>query len=133
LTKFGVLRTGAVLLYPVLWSREYGHGEDSSRKNRPVAVVFNFGNKIGLVPVTTKLPQAGMQGIDVPDAEKLRAGLDVSIRLWVIPTEMNIDDPGNSYYLEPQKIIGQFSIAFMEKLKAEIRHSLTQLKQVPRR
>lgn len=133
MTSPGDLKTGTVLLYPFLWSREYGQGEESGRKDRPVAVAFNLGHKIGLVPITSKAPRADERGIEIPEIEKQRAGLDVTKRLWVIPTEMNIDDPDNSYYLEPDTIIGQFSAVFMERLKAEIRVSIARVSQVPRR
>ena len=127
------LKTGTVLLYPFLWSREYGQGEESGRKDRPVAVAFNLGHKIGLVPITSKAPRTDERGIEIPEIEKQRAGVDVMKLLWVIPTEMNIDDPAHSYYLEPDSIIGQFSAVFMERLKAEIRLSIAQVLQVPRR
>lgn len=127
------LKTGTVMLYPFLWSREYGQGEESGRKDRPVAVAFNLGHKIGLVPITSKAPRADERSIEIPEIEKQRAGLDLTKRLWVIPTEMNIDDPANSYYLEPDSIIGQFSSVFMERLRAEIKLSIARVAQVPRR
>jgi hypothetical protein len=86
-----------------------------------------------LVPITSQTPGADERGIQIPEIEKQRAGLDVTKRLWVIPTEMNVDDPANSYYLEPESVIGQFSAVFMEKLKEEIRLSIRKLQQVPRR
>jgi len=98
-----------------------------------VAVAFNLGHKIGLVPITSKAPRITERGIEIPEIEKQRAGLDTTKRLWVIPTEMNVDDPANSYYLEPDTIIGQFSAVFMERLKAEIRSSIARMSQVPRR
>ena len=127
------LETGTVLIYSFLWLREQNKGEDSVRKDRPVAVAFNLGHKIGLVPITSQMPRADERGLEIPEIEKQRAGLDVTKRLWIIPTEMNIDDPRNSYYLEPDSALGQFSVAFMEKLKAEIRLSLGRLHQVTRR
>lgn len=132
MTNAADLKSGVVLLYPFLWSREQVQGEESGRKERPVAVAFNLGRRIGLVPITSKAPRTGDHALEVPEIEKRRAGLDVAIRLWVIPTEMNIDDPASSYYLEPDCIIGQFSGAFMERLKNEIRVSLGHLRQVPR-
>jgi hypothetical protein len=132
-TSSDCLKTGTVLLYPFLWSHEYRIGEESGRKDRPVAVAFNIGHKIGLVPITSKAPRVDECGIEIPEIEKQRAGLDVTKRLWVIPTEMNIDDPINSYYLEPDAIVGQFSAVFMEKLKAEIKLSIARVAQVPRR
>ena len=127
------MKTGTVLIYSFLWSRQQVQGEDAGRKDRPVAVAFNFGHKIGLVPITSQAPRADERGIEIPEIEKQRAGLDATKRLWLIPTEMNIDDPAHSYYLEPESVIGEFSSAFMEKLKAEIRLSIGQVRQVTRR
>lgn len=127
------LKTGDVLIYPFLWSREHAQGEESGREDRPVAVAFNLGTKIGLVPITSKSPRADGPGIEIPEIEKRRAGLDLTKRLWIISTEMNIDDPANSYYLEPDSIIGRFSTMFMEKIKVEIKLSIARVSQVPRR
>ena len=133
MTQRDELKTGTVLRYSFLWSREHQRGEEEGRKPRPVAVAFNIGSKIGLVPITTQPPASGEAGIEIPEAEKSRAGLDIGLRLWVIPDEMNIDDPAEIYYIGPDGILGQFSTAFMEKIKTEIRKAIGQLKQVPRR
>ena len=133
MTQRDELKTGTVLRYSFLWSREHERGKEEGRKPRPVAVAFNIGTKIGLVPITTQQPASRKAGIEIPDAEKSRAGLDIGLRLWVIPDEMNIDDPTESYYIEPNSVLGQFSPAFVERIKTEIRAAIGQLHQVPRR
>ena len=133
MTQRDELKTGTVLRYPFLWSREHEKGEEEGRKPRPVAVAFKIGSKIGLVPITTQPPASGEAGIEIPIGEKSRASLDITLRLWVIPDEINIDDPAESYYIEPDSVLGQFSTAFMERIKAEIRKAIGQLRQVPRR
>jgi hypothetical protein len=127
------LKSGVVLLYPFLWSREYERGEEAGRKDRPVTVALVYGEKIALIPVTTQPPKVGTISIEVPEIEKQRAGLEVSKRQWVISTEMNIDIPSQSHYLESNNIIGAFSTAFMKQIKTAIRQSIAQVKQVPRR
>ena len=113
MTQQEELKTGTVLRYSYLRSREHQRREEEGRKPRPVAVAFNIGTKIGLVPITTQPPAGGKAGIEIPEAEKSQASLDIALRLWVIPGEMNIDDPAESYDIEADSVLGQFSTAFM--------------------
>ena len=51
--------------------------------------------------------------------EKRRAGLDGSIRLWIVFDEYNQDAIGRSFYLEPEPPLGYFSKAFFLPLLRE--------------
>jgi hypothetical protein len=51
--------------------------------------------------------------------EKRRAGLDATLRLWIILDEYNQDIVGRSFYLEPEPPPGRFSKAFFLPLMKE--------------
>jgi hypothetical protein len=51
--------------------------------------------------------------------EKRRAGLDASLRLWIILDEYNQDSIARSFYLEPDPPLGRFSKAFFLLLMKE--------------
>ena len=111
---FESLVTGAVFRYPYLWAREAGKGETEGRKERPVAVALRLGRIDGLetiivIPITTKMPEAGRLASEIPDAEKRRAGLNPDLRLWIVLDEANVDVVGKSYYLADQQPMGHFS------------------------
>jgi hypothetical protein len=51
--------------------------------------------------------------------EKRRAGLDATLRLWIILDQYNQDTIGQSFYLEPELPLGRFSKAFFLPLMKE--------------
>src|SRR4051812_13579821 len=51
--------------------------------------------------------------------EKRRAGLNASLRLWIVLDEYNQDVIGQSFYLEPDSQLGHFSKAFFLPLMKE--------------
>ena len=51
--------------------------------------------------------------------EKRRAGLDATLRPWIILDEYNQDILGRSFYLEPEPPLGRFSKAFLLPLMKE--------------
>lgn len=110
------IATGSVILYPYLWCWQSEAGETEGRKKRPTAVSVRIKRKDGdvllLLPITSKMPDASRRALEIPDMEKHRAGLDRSLRLWIILDEFNTDMVGQSWYLEPNAVIGQFSKAF---------------------
>lgn len=111
------LRSGSVIRYPFLWAREFDKGETEGRKPRPTAVGFRLERPGGqdiliLFPITTQPPQSGRFALEIPDTEKRRAGLEAALRLWIILDEYNEDVIGQSFYLEPSALIGEFSRAF---------------------
>jgi hypothetical protein len=111
------LRTGCVIRYPYLWVREAGRGETEGRKPRPVAVGVRIirpksDDLLVLFPITSQPPSPARLAVEIPEMEKRRAGLDVTLRLWIILDEYNQDNVGRSFYLEPEPPLGRFSKAF---------------------
>lgn len=126
-----VPHAGAVLRYPYLWARQAGRGETEGRKTRPCAVILALKSGKGqtelrLCAVTTQPPQTGTHAVEVPEIERRRAGLDSSLKLWVIVDEHNVDVFEQSFYIEPQSQIGAFSSAFTKDLQAEMIVALRQ-------
>ncbi len=83
------LRTGCVIRFPYLWVREAERGETEGRKPRPVAVGVRIARPKGedllvLFPITSQRPSSDRFAAEIPEMEKRRAGLDVTLRLWVI-------------------------------------------------
>jgi hypothetical protein len=118
-------KAGTVLRYPYLWARQAGIGETEGRKSRPCAVILAVRNEKGqtelrLCAVTSQPPQNHNHAIEVPAIEKRRAGLDGDMALWVIVEEHNVDVFEQSYYIEPQSTVGQFSSAFTKELQAQM-------------
>ena len=115
--NFDALRTGAVIRFPYLWAHEAARGETEGRKSRPVAVAVRIPRPRGedvllLFPITSRQPGRGRFAAEIPETEKRRAGLDGSMRLWIILDEYNEDVIGRSYYLEEGPLLGRFSKAF---------------------
>jgi hypothetical protein len=121
--SFEQILTGAVIRYPYLWAREAHGGETEGRKDRPVAVGVRLrrldGDLILLFPITSSEPQTARFSVELPAIEKRRAGLDPTLRLWLILDEFNTDVVGRSFYLEPIPPIGRFSKAFFLPLLRE--------------
>lgn len=70
------------------------------------------GDAVVLLPITTQPPVRGRNAVEVPETEKQRAGLEISVRCWIMLDEFNTDVIGKSYYLEPEPPLGVFSRAF---------------------
>jgi hypothetical protein len=122
--SFEALHTGTVIRFPYLWAHESAQGETEGRKPRPVAVGVRIPKPKGqdvvvLFPITSKEPKPGRFAVEIPDMEKRRAGLDGTIRLWIILDEYNQDVIGRSFYLEPEPPLGRFSKAFFLPLLQE--------------
>lgn len=118
------LRTGCVIRFPYLWVREAERGETEGRKPRPVAVGVRIARLRGedllvLFPITSQPPSSNRFAIEIPEMEKRRAGLDASLRLWIILDEYNQDVIGQSFYLKPEPPLGHFSKAFFLPLMKE--------------
>ena len=111
------LRSGCVIRFPYLWVREAAHGETEGRKSRPVAVGVRLARPSGgdvllLFPITSQPPSPDRFAAEIPEMEKRRAGLDATLRLWIILDEYNQDTINESFYLEPEAPLGRFSKAF---------------------
>jgi hypothetical protein len=59
-----------------------------------------------LFPITSQPPSSDRFAVEIPEMEKRRAGLDASLRLWIILDEYNQDVIGQSFYLEPEPPLG---------------------------
>jgi len=84
---------------------------------RPVAVGVRIARPkaddlLVLFPITSQSPAPGRFAAEIPEMEKRRAGLDATLRLWIILDEYNQDTIGQSFYLEPEQPLGRFSKAF---------------------
>jgi hypothetical protein len=118
-------KLGDVWRYPFLWSAEAVRGETEGRKQRPTALTL-FTRKIDgetiaiFVPLTTKDPGTHAFGIEIPEIEKRRAGLDSSKRVWVITDEANSDVLSRSFYFEPEGRVGSFSPMFLKLVQAKM-------------
>lgn len=126
-----VPHAGHVLRYPYLWARQAGQGETEGRKQRPCAVILALSSAKGqtelrLCAITTQPPRRETHAVEVPEIEKRRAGLDGSVALWVIVDEHNLDVFEQSFYIEPQSMIGAFSSAFTKELQAAMIVALRQ-------
>ena len=122
--SFDQLRTGCVILFPYLWVREAERGETEGRKPRPVAVGVRIawpkgGDVLVLFPITSQPPSPDRFAAEIPEMEKRRAGLDATLRLWIILNEYNQDTIGQSFYLEPEPPLGRVSKAFFLPLMKE--------------
>jgi hypothetical protein len=85
-----------------------------------------------LFPITSKEPDAALFAAELPDREKVRAGLETHMRLWVILEEYNTDVVGQSYYLPPDPPLGQLGKAFFLPLLREFVARRKSLRSVPR-
>jgi hypothetical protein len=93
--------------------REAERGETEGRKPRPVAVGVRIARPKGedllvLFPITSQPPSPDRFAVEIPEIEKRRAGLDATLRLWIILDEYNQDILGRSFYLEPEPPLGRF-------------------------
>jgi len=136
--SFEALRTGAVIRFPYLWAREAAHGETEGRKFRPAAVGVRIPKPKGedvlvLFPITSHEPADERFAAEIPDTEKHRAGLDGTMRLWIVMDEYNQDVIGRSFYLEPEPPLGYFSKAFFLPLLQEFIRRRSQTRAVHRR
>ena len=120
--NYELIATASVIRYPYPWASEAGAWRDG-RVGRPIAVGVRMprpdGDLVLFFPITTKQPEASRSAAEVPAIEKRRAGLDADRRLWIIFDEFNTDIVGNSFYLEPEPPLGQFSKAFFLPLLRE--------------
>ena len=122
--SFDQITTGSVIRFPYLWVREAERGETEGRKQRPAAVGIRFrqassNDLLILFPITSQPPMPKRFSAEIPEMEKRRAGLDTSLRLWIILDEYNQDIIGNSFYLEPEPPLGRFSKVFFLPLMRE--------------
>lgn len=132
------LRTGCVIRFPYLWAREAERGETEGRKPRPVAVGVRIARPGGddillLFPITSQPPSRDRFATEIPEMEKRRAGLNTTLRLWIILDEYNQDSINQSFYLEPETTLGRFSKAFFLPLMKQFIARRTRARGINRR
>lgn len=118
---FEDLVSGTVFPYPYLWGHQAARGETEGRKERPVVVGIRLRPEYGqdrvlLLPITSKEPEAGRYAVEIPEGEKRRAGLAPGSRLWIILDDVNTDRLGKSYYIASARPMGRFSRAWFVPL-----------------
>ena len=130
------IQSGCVIRFSYLWARQAAHGETEGRKDRPTAVGFRLprasGDLLVLFAITSQPPQPDRLAVEIPSMEKRRAGLDSSLRLWIILDEYNTDIIGRSFHLEPVPPLGQFSKAFFAPLMREFVRRASEARRVER-
>jgi hypothetical protein len=131
------LRTGVIIAYPFLWAHQTDRGETEGRKQRSTVVALRLprrtGDAVVLRPITTKQPGRGRRATEVPDTEKQRAGLDLTVRCWIMLDEFNTDVIGKSYYLEPEPPLGTFSRIFFLPIARAFVTGMKEARNVVRR
>ncbi|APX18107.1 hypothetical protein [Phaeobacter inhibens] len=110
---------GQVFEYHFLWHWQQKNGQTEGSKKRPCCVTIIVTNSKGqhilfIAPITSKAPDSGRVGIQVPETEARRAKLDTVIPLWVMVDELNADVLEASYTLEDRTPRGQFTTAFTD-------------------
>lgn len=84
---------GLVIRYSYLWSHEAKAGHEEGSKERPCAVLLTTTTRAGakvvtVLPVTHTPPSDERLAVEIPQATKVRLGLDDD-RSWVVLTELN--------------------------------------------
>lgn len=84
---------GEVIRYAYLWTHEVAEGRDEARKDRPCAVVIAMTDAAGVssvivVPITSRVPTAPDEGMEIPTATRQRLGLQDE-PCWAVLTEVN--------------------------------------------
>ncbi len=86
-------RAGLVIRYSYLWHSEAAAGREEGVKDRPCAIVLAVENEGGdtvvyVLPVTHSPPTAPDDAVELPQATKVRLGLD-SEASWIVVNEVN--------------------------------------------
>jgi hypothetical protein len=87
-------RPGLVIRYAYLWRREADAGRDAGVKDRPCAIVVAVRTEAGetlvyALPITHTAPPVADDALELPQATKIRLGLD-SERSWIVLSEANV-------------------------------------------
>ena len=135
--SYDELQSGVVLHYPYLWGREADRGETEGRKQRPTVVAVRLrragkADLLALFPITTQQPEADRIAKEIPDTEKRHAGLDHSLRQWIILDEFNAESLPGTYYLEPDARLGRLNDLFFKPLVRDFAKRIDSVKVVKR-
>ncbi len=116
---------GEVFRYPFLWKRERDAGETEGRKKRPVCIAVTVATHQGetvvfILPITTQPPLPNRHAVEVPQIESRRVGLEPHVQKWVMLDEINTDIVERSYVWDDRRLMGAFSPAFANILRAAL-------------
>lgn len=86
-------RAGLVIRYSYLWRSEAAAGREEGVKDRPCAVVLVIETDgddrvVYVLPITHSPPRDPDDAVELPQATKIRLGLD-SERSWIVVSEGN--------------------------------------------
>jgi hypothetical protein len=86
-------RAGLVIRYSYLWQGEAAAGREEGVKDRPCAIVLavkveNGETVVYVLPITHSAPLEPDDAVELPQATKVRLGLD-SDRSWIVVSEGN--------------------------------------------
>lgn len=129
-------RPGEIIRYAYLWTHERAEGQEEASKDRPCAVVLALQKDkdqdvvVFVVPITSTPPADASEAIEVPEATRLRLGLQDG-RCWIKVTELNrfnwpgpdirpvepkpADRPFYSYGLLPAKLYEMIKAAIQKR------------------
>jgi hypothetical protein len=113
---------GSVIVYPYLWTTQRDAGETEGRKSRPACVVLRLFepkqamHHLVILAISSKPPSDDQKALEIPDTERKRAGLSRYPRAWIVVSEYNYDTAEGSWYYEPKKPLGSFSMPFLREI-----------------
>jgi hypothetical protein len=130
-----MIERGKVYRFSYLWTWQSALGEESGRTVRTVCLVMKTRKPNGnlfLFPVTTSLPAQDRLAIDIPNAERKLAGLDM--RSWIVLDEYNQATEAAAYDFESLDPTGHFSDHFFRKIAETVKLAILsgRIKAVPR-
>lgn len=116
---------GSIILYDYLWRWQHERGEETGRKTRESVVAIRAAvegrDSIFVLPITSHEPDANRGAFELPEIEVRRIRRGQVQRLWVIIDELNVDEVGRSFVLEPGCKVGDLSRPVYEALLAKLR------------
>ena len=127
---------GLVIRYSYLWQREHDAGREECVKDRPCAIIVAIDvgqddRQVYVLPITHTPPADPNDAVELPQATKLRLGLD-SDRSWVVVSEGNSflwpgpdlrPLPGQgpetaAYGMLPPSFFQRIKVRFLERVRA---------------
>jgi len=128
-------KQGLVIRYSYLWHRESVTGQEEGRKDRPCAVVLaTKDERVAVVPITTRKPDANMPALELPVEIGKRLGLGESPS-WIVANEINVFQwPGEDIRRATREawVFGQLPPNFTKTVVEGVRSQRQRLRQVKR-
>jgi hypothetical protein len=122
--KSDALRKGDVFYFPYLWKTDAKRGITDS-KERTCCLAFSSSPPNGkryyiILPISDRTSEVGAS-IEIPETEKLRAGLDPGRVAYVHVDEFNFDPAEGSFVRRAKpKILGRFGQNFTEQIASAL-------------